>query len=131
MYNSFEGNILAIKAPFHNDDSWKEKLADAIDVMLRHEKFRNTIGVEHTVNTPKRYVKSSQEYFWGIDKDPKECLTVFDHKTENPQMVHVSGHSFYSMCAHHLAPIVGKAHFAYIPSHDRLAEIWRQAERRE
>lgn len=94
---------------------WRSHVAYGIEKMFKSSEMRAIVSEDHIVKTPDRFIKALDEYFWGIDKDPKECLTVFDHQTENPQMIHVSGHSFYSMCAHHLAPFFGVMSFAYIP----------------
>jgi GTP cyclohydrolase I len=66
-------------------------------------------------DTPKRVAAMCEEIFVGIDQDPAQHLEVtFD--TGHEEMVMVKDIPFTSMCEHHLAPFLGKAHVAYIPS---------------
>ena len=60
--------------------------------------------------------KSYQEYFAGYDIDPMELLQrTFEEVDGYDEMVLLRDIPFESHCEHHLAPIIGKAHVAYMP----------------
>ena len=67
-------------------------------------------------DTPKRVVKAFQEYFSGYSVDPREYLSkTFDNVSGYNKPVMLCGIEFRSHCEHHLAPIIGRAHVAYLP----------------
>lgn len=72
---------------------------------------------EGLLDTPKRVVKSWKELFGGYQKDPKEILGVtFKEGVDKvDQLVICKDIEFYSTCEHHMLPIIGIAHVAYIP----------------
>ena len=65
--------------------------------------------------TPHRVAKSFEFLTKGYTQDPKEILNQALFSTTNDEMVLVRDIEFYSLCEHHLLPIIGKAHVAYIP----------------
>ena len=66
--------------------------------------------------TPKRVVKAFKEYFSGYHKDVSEVLNkTFGDVDGYDDMVIQKNISVQSHCEHHMAPIIGKAHVAYIP----------------
>jgi len=68
-------------------------------------------------STPRRVVKAFKEYFQGYDEDPSSYLKkTFSDVDNYDDMVIEKNISFKSHCEHHMAPIVGVAHVAYIPS---------------
>ena len=67
--------------------------------------------------TPKRVVKAFKEYFGGYNKDPNQILLkTFGDVEGYDDMVVEKNISLESHCEHHMAPIIGKAHVAYIPN---------------
>lgn len=71
---------------------------------------------EGLVETPKRVVKAYEELFSGYGQSPEEILgTVFDEVSGYNEPVLVKDIPFYSHCEHHMVPIIGKAHIAYLP----------------
>ena len=66
-------------------------------------------------NTPSRVARSYDELLGGYSVDPKKLLNNALFDVEYSEMVIVSDIDFYSMCEHHMLPIIGKAHVAYIP----------------
>jgi GTP cyclohydrolase I len=66
--------------------------------------------------TPARVYKAFQHFTSGYGKDPKAVLNSALFTTTNDEMVIVKDIEFYSLCEHHLLPIIGKAHIAYIPN---------------
>jgi GTP cyclohydrolase IA len=66
-------------------------------------------------DTPQRVAEMYTELFSGIDKDPREELTV-GFEEGHREMVVLKDIPFYSMCEHHLLPFFGVAHVGYIPN---------------
>ena len=72
---------------------------------------------EGLLSTPKRVIKAFKEYFSGYVQDPKKFLSkTFTEVEGYDDMVIEKNISIQSHCEHHMAPIVGVAHVAYIPS---------------
>ena len=71
---------------------------------------------EGLLETPKRVVKAFKEYFKGYNEDPSQVLDkTFGDVDGYDDMVIQKNISVQSHCEHHMAPIIGKAHVAYIP----------------
>ena len=71
---------------------------------------------EGLLETPKRVVKAYKEYFAGYKENPKKILDkTFGDVDGYDDMVIQKNISVQSHCEHHMAPIIGKAHVAYIP----------------
>tara|TARA_B100001057_G_scaffold201306_1_gene202072 strand:+ start:22 stop:636 length:615 start_codon:yes stop_codon:yes gene_type:complete len=71
---------------------------------------------EGLIETPKRVVKAFKEYFKGYKEDPNQVLDkTFGDVEGYDDMVVQKNISVQSHCEHHMAPIIGKAHVAYIP----------------
>lgn len=71
---------------------------------------------EGLVDTPKRVVKSFEEFYEGYDQDPKEILERTFSETEGyDEIVTLKDIYFQSHCEHHMVPITGKVHIGYIP----------------
>ena len=71
---------------------------------------------EGLLETPKRVVKAFKEYFKGYKEDPNQVLDkTFGDVEGYDDMVVQKNISIHSHCEHHMAPIIGKAHVAYIP----------------
>ena len=72
---------------------------------------------EGLLETPKRVVKAFKEYFKGYNEDPNQILDkTFGDVDGYDDMVIQKNISVQSHCEHHMAPIIGKAHVAYIPN---------------
>ena len=68
-------------------------------------------------STPKRLIKAYKEYFKGYSEDPKKILEkTFGDVQGYDDMVIQKNISVQSHCEHHMAPIIGMAHIAYIPN---------------
>ena len=66
--------------------------------------------------TPKRVIKSYDEFFSGYKKNPDEILAkTFEEVEGYDEMVIVKNIDLESHCEHHMVPIIGIAHVAYIP----------------
>ena len=71
---------------------------------------------EGLLETPKRVMKAYKEYFAGYKEDPSKILDkTFGDVDGYDDMVIQKNISIQSHCEHHMAPIIGKAHVAYIP----------------
>ena len=69
------------------------------------------------LKTPARVARMYAEICGGLHQNPDEHLqTTFE--AEHDEMVMVRDIPMYSLCEHHLAPFIGKAHVAYIPGTD-------------
>ncbi len=82
---------------------------------------------EGLLETPKRVVKAFKEYFKGYQEDPNQILDkTFGDVEGYDDMVVQKNISVQSHCEHHMAPIIGKAHVAYIPK-DRVVGLSKLA----
>ena len=82
---------------------------------------------EGLLETPKRVTKAFREYFKGYKEDPKEILSkTFGDVNGYDDMVIQKNISVQSHCEHHMAPIIGVAHVAYIPK-DRVVGLSKLA----
>lgn len=72
-------------------------------------------------DTPKRVVRSYEELFSGYNQKPEDILTSFFEEIQDYQdPIHIQNIPFFSHCEHHLVPIIGKAHIAYIPEKGKV-----------
>jgi len=73
---------------------------------------------EGLVDTPARVAKAFEDWFSGYDQDPEAYLTrTFEEVAGYDDMVILKDIRFESHCEHHLAPIIGRAHVGYLPTH--------------
>ena len=69
------------------------------------------------IETPARVARAFQEFFSGYSQDPALILQRTFEETEGyDELIVLRGIGFESHCEHHLAPIIGKAWVAYVPS---------------
>ena len=72
---------------------------------------------EGLIGTPDRVARSYKEFFAGYEQDPEEILrTTFEEVEGYDEMVLVKDIGVESHCEHHMVPIIGRAHIAYIPN---------------
>ena len=72
---------------------------------------------EGLVGTPDRVVRSYAEFFSGYDEDPVALLQrTFEETDGYDEIVMLKDIRFESHCEHHIAPIIGQVHIAYLPS---------------
>lgn len=90
------------------------QVEDAVRTLLRW--IGEDESREGLTDTPARVAKAYQEMFAGYAKDPAEELgRTFEEVAGYDDMVLVKDISFHSHCEHHLVPIIGRAHVAYLP----------------
>lgn len=71
---------------------------------------------EGLIDTPKRVVNAYNEFFEGYNISPEEILSrTFEEVEGYDEMVIIKNVRLESHCEHHMVPIIGKAHVAYIP----------------
>jgi GTP cyclohydrolase I len=92
----------------------REEAEEAVRVLLRWAGDDPTR--EGLVATPARVVRAWEEYFDGYNADPIDLLARTFEETEGyDEMVVMRDIDFASHCEHHIAPIIGRAHIAYLP----------------
>jgi GTP cyclohydrolase I len=89
------------------------KLEKAITMMI--EAIGDDPGREGLAGTPQRVADMYSELFSGLQRDPKEELTV-GFEVGHREMVVAKDIPFYSMCEHHFLPFYGVVHVGYIPN---------------
>jgi len=92
----------------------REKIEKAVEQILKN--IGEDPKREGLLKTPHRVAKSFEFLTKGYKEDPKEILNQALFATTNDEMVLVRDIEFYSMCEHHLLPIIGRVHVAYIPN---------------
>ena len=92
----------------------REEAEDAVRVLLRWAGDDPTR--EGLLDTPRRVVDAYTEWFSGYSVDPEAFLERTFSETEGyDEMVVLTDIRFESFCEHHVAPIIGRAHIAYLP----------------
>jgi GTP cyclohydrolase I len=103
----------------------REEAEAAVRVLLRWA--GDDPSREGLLETPARVVRAYKEWFAGYSIDPDEFLRrTFEETDGYDEMVVLRDIGFESMCEHHMAPIIGKAHVAYLP-HKRVVGISKLA----
>lgn len=101
-------------------DAFELSDIEKIDMIKKDvENIMHTLGLDLTDDslkgTPNRVAKMFvQEIFGGLHPDRKPKASTFDNKYKYQEMLVEKNIILYSTCEHHLLPIVGKAHIAYI-----------------
>ncbi|MEX3841679.1 GTP cyclohydrolase I FolE [Paraburkholderia sp. BR10882] len=73
---------------------------------------------EGLTQTPARVARAYREFFCGYESDPMQILaTTFSEVDGYDEMVVLKDIRFESYCEHHMVPIIGRAHVAYLPEH--------------
>ena len=102
------------------EDAFKLTNEEKIDIIkddVQH--IMETLGLDLTDDslkgTPNRVAKMFvKELFGGLNPDKKPSASTFENKYQYGEMLVEKNITVYSTCEHHLLPIVGKAHVAYI-----------------
>jgi GTP cyclohydrolase I len=92
----------------------KAEVANSVAHILRS--VGEDIDRDGLQNTPDRVARMYDEILAGYTVDPVKLLNNALFDVEYSEMVVVSDIDFFSMCEHHLLPIVGQAHVGYLPS---------------
>ena len=86
---------------------------DAVKTMMLH--VGEDPSREGLLETPSRVRKAYEFIYGGYKEDPHEILSKALFTSSNDEMVLIKDIEFYSTCEHHLLPIIGRVHVAYIP----------------
>jgi len=93
----------------------REQAEDAIRTLLRWA--GDDPAREGLLDTPKRVAKAYREWFCGYEEDPVELLARSFEETDGyDEMVLLRDIRLESTCEHHMAPILGRVHVAYLPN---------------
>ncbi len=93
----------------------RDEAMDAVRTLLRWAGDDPTR--EGLLGTPDRVVRAYDEFFSGYGEDPVALLhRTFEEISGYDEIVLLKDIRFESHCEHHLAPIIGKAHVAYLPN---------------
>ncbi len=92
----------------------REEAEEAVRTLLRWA--GDDPAREGLLGTPDRVVRSYEEFFAGYHEDPVELLKrTFEETDGYDEMVLLRDIRLESHCEHHMVPIIGKAHVAYLP----------------
>ena len=109
----------------HPADVSQEEAEAAVRTLIRWA--GDNPAREGLLDTPKRVAKSYRELFQGYDVDPKEyLLRTFEEVGGYDELVVLKDIRFVSHCEHHMLPVIGRAHVAYLPT-DRVVGISKLA----
>jgi GTP cyclohydrolase I len=105
-----DGDIVAPPAKIPVPD----EVQDAIRTLIRWS--GDDPSREGLLDTPQRVARAWKEYCQGYSQDPAHHLSrVFEEVGGYDEIVLLKDIPFQSHCEHHLAPIIGVAHIAYLP----------------
>ncbi|TQV73338.1 GTP cyclohydrolase I FolE [Denitrobaculum tricleocarpae] len=100
--------------PDSSDKPTRDEALQAVKTLLRWA--GDDPDREGLLATPDRVVRSYDEFFGGYDVDPDEVLQrTFEEVEGYDEIVLLRDIDFVSHCEHHMAPIIGRAHVAYMP----------------
>ena len=95
-------------------DTNNEAFENAVKIMMK------SVGEdperEGLLKTPERVRKAYDFMYGGYKEDPNDILSSALFTSSNDEMVLIKDIELYSTCEHHLLPIIGRAHVAYIPN---------------
>lgn len=98
-----------------HDRPSRQEMEDAVRVMLRWA--GDDPEREGLRDTPSRVARAYREFFCGYEIDPRELLaTTFEEVSGYDEIILLKDIRLESYCEHHLVPIVGRAHVAYLPN---------------
>jgi GTP cyclohydrolase IA len=93
----------------------REEAEKAVEILIRYAGDDPTR--EGLIETPKRVLNAYHEFFSGYTKDAESVLRkTFEEVEDYDEMVIVKNIDMESHCEHHMVPIIGQAHVAYIPN---------------
>jgi GTP cyclohydrolase I len=98
----------------HSDRPSREEAEAAVRVLIRWA--GDDPAREGLLDTPSRVVRSYEEFFAGYAQEPREILSrTFSEVQGYDEMIVLKDIRFESYCEHHMVPIIGRAHVAYLP----------------
>lgn len=114
MSEILPGTSVTETVPLPASDAIPDEVTDAIRTLIRWTGDDPTR--EGLVDTPRRVAKAWREYCQGYQDEPAAHLArVFEEVGGYDEIVLLKDIPFQSHCEHHMAPIIGRAHIAYLP----------------
>ena len=114
MSEILPGTSVTETVPSPASDVIPDEVTDAIRTLIRWTGDDPTR--EGLVDTPRRVAKAWREYCQGYQDEPAAHLArVFEEVGGYDEIVLLKDIPFQSHCEHHMAPIIGRAHIAYLP----------------
>ena len=114
MSEILPGTSVTETVPSPASDAIPDEVTDAIRTLIRWTGDDPTR--EGLVDTPRRVAKAWREYCQGYQDEPAAHLArVFEEVGGYDEIVLLKDIPFQSHCEHHMAPIIGRAHIAYLP----------------
>ncbi len=115
----------AANTPLVAGDVSREQAEAAVRTLLAY--IGEDVEREGLLDTPARVVRSYDELFAGYEQDPRAYLErTFEDAGGYDDMIFVRDIPFRSHCEHHMVPIMGVAHIAYLPQ-DRVVGLSKLA----
>lgn len=72
---------------------------------------------EGLIDTPQRVIDAYREFYAGYEENPDDILAkTFEEVADYDEIVLLKNMNFESHCEHHMVPIIGRAHIAYLPN---------------
>src|SRR5580700_3543705 len=119
MHITMKSDHCEIGADASSESSDRPSLRDAenaVRVLIRWA--GDDPSREGLIDTPSRVTCSYDEFFAGYAQDPREILArTFSEVHGYDEMIVLKDIRFESYCEHHMVPIIGRAHVAYLPRH--------------
>lgn len=101
--------------PASADRPSREEAEAAVRVLLRWA--GDDPAREGLIDTPARVVRAYEEFFQGYEQNPHDILSrTFSEVQGYDEMIVLKDIRFESYCEHHMVPIIGRAHVAYLPN---------------
>jgi GTP cyclohydrolase IA len=93
----------------------KDEAENAVKILIEY--IGENPNREGLLETPKRVIKSFEEFYAGYNKDPEELLSkTFEDIEGYNDIVLLKNINFESHCEHHMVPIIGRASIGYYPN---------------
>ncbi|MEQ8750497.1 MAG: GTP cyclohydrolase I, partial [Amphiplicatus sp.] len=106
---------VALKTVSENPRPARKDAEEAVRTLLAY--FGEDPAREGLLDTPKRFVDAYQEFLAGYAEDPVEILSrTFEEVAGYDDIVLLKNIRVESHCEHHIQPLIGMAHVAYLPS---------------
>jgi GTP cyclohydrolase I len=113
--SKFVPTVATVDPPANVPRPSREQAEEAVRTLIRWA--GDDPAREGLRGTPERVARSYEEFFAGYESDPREILKrTFEEVEGYDEMVVLKDIRFESYCEHHMVPIIGLAHIAYLPN---------------
>jgi GTP cyclohydrolase IA len=109
-----KASLTAANQNTQNQRPSADEAMDAVRTLIRWA--GDNPAREGLIDTPKRVVEAYREFYAGYEEDPEAILAkTFEEVAGYDEVVLLKNMAFESHCEHHMVPIIGRAHIAYLP----------------